>query len=103
MNVLKADAIPTGVPVDVNDKEYLEYVYLKLTELVKSHEGIAGIAAVQLGIPAHMCVIDTTNLDYFPFNPHQVLCLVNALYTGLPGGGKGVNEEACLSLPDELY
>jgi peptide deformylase len=81
-----------AAPVDVFDGELAKLVADMFETMYAAH-GV-GLAAPQIGISKHLCVIDTTVGDA----PGEKLVLVNPVILSVEG--RQTHEEGCLSLPD---
>jgi len=79
-------------PVTVFD-EALEKLVADMFETMYAAHGV-GLAAPQIGISRHLCVIDTSVGE----QSGSKLVLANPVIVST--GGRQVNEEGCLSLPD---
>jgi len=92
MKLVEAKDIPLGKDVNTNDLEEIKRLHDLLVSNFKRFPTALGLAAVQLGIPAKVCVVK-----------HQgaAVCLINAFYQGI--STFGYNDEGCLSLPDEIW
>jgi peptide deformylase len=71
----------------------LEKLVADMFETMYAANGV-GLAAPQIGISLHLCVIDTTTGE----EPKKKLVLANPVIVSMDG--EVVQEEGCLSLPD---
>ncbi|HEY6292420.1 MAG TPA: peptide deformylase [Terriglobia bacterium] len=81
-----------AAPVTVFEGE-LEKLVANMFETMYAAHGV-GLAAPQIGISRHLCVIDTSVSD----TPGAKLVLANPVVVSVEG--RQVHEEGCLSLPD---
>jgi len=81
-----------AAPVTAFDGD-LEKLVADMFETMYAAHGV-GLAAPQIGIPKHLCVIDTNVAD----TPGAKLVLANPVVVSVEG--RQVQEEGCLSLPD---
>ena len=81
-----------AAPVTAFDGE-LEKLVADMFETMYAAHGV-GLAAPQIGISKHLCVIDTKTSD----KPGTKLVLANPVIVSLEG--RQSQEEGCLSLPD---
>src|ERR1700758_2033214 len=79
-------------PVTAFDGE-LEKLVADMFETMYAAHGV-GLAAPQIGISQHLCVIDTNPGEH----PGTKLVLVNPVIVSIEG--RQTHEEGCLSLPD---
>jgi peptide deformylase len=82
-----------AAPITVFDEE-LEKLVADMFETMYAARGV-GLAAPQIGLSKHLCVIDTTVSEH-----EKGVKLVLANPVILEVGGHQVHEEGCLSLPD---
>jgi peptide deformylase len=81
-----------AAPITVFDGE-LEKLVADMFETMYAAHGV-GLAAPQIGISKHLCVIDTSTSD----QPGTKLVLANPVIVSVEG--RQSHEEGCLSLPD---
>jgi peptide deformylase len=82
-----------AAPVTLFDEE-LEKLVADMFETMYAAHGV-GLAAPQIGISRHLCVIDTTVSEQ---QKGSKLVLANPTIMSVEG--KNIHEEGCLSLPD---
>lgn len=80
-------------PITVFDEE-LEKLVADMFETMYAAHGV-GLAAPQIGLSKHLCVIDTTVSEQ---EKGEKLVLANPVILAVEG--RQVHEEGCLSLPD---
>lgn len=79
-------------PVEVFDAE-LEKLCREMTQVMRDHQGV-GLAAIQVGVPLRVCVMD---VHWDRKEPGEALVLCNPEILETQGAQKG--DEGCLSVP----
>lgn len=84
--------------LDVNRNDpYLKDLLNDMRDTLDYHSGCVGLAAIQLGIPKRIVIIDASRLRKKIQN-HGLLILINPILK--TKGVKEVYREGCLSIPD---